>query len=355
MQIRDGKVLNPATGRWVIVTGKIGKELLAKKSSKSKSTQSKEKTFKSDTSSKKEKSSPKKDKKSSSSHKKPSASLKQIHIAHDTIDRLDELKLELSKFKNIKITHDKTDPFIPLFNENVFSIRARGDDAFVQGLYDKAVSFVIYKSPVRTDLIMRSGTTYVRLQDMHKLFKTGKCNLDICLQQEKEPNNHITESCLDFLASVFGVTAIELTSKTYEYVVPSTYQEDTSVQKYDYPKPQPTVSVVDREDRVYDPSYVSNMTDSIVYVFHVQRPNYPAMTGYVPLCISVVYRVQKNINYKYTTLFRLTYPSWAVCDDPEDIGMYMKEIRNIIRNVPYLGKFRGISPYPRTVIGCKKI
>lgn len=79
------------------------------------------------------------------------------------------------------------------------------------------------------------------------------------------------------------------------------------------------------------------------------------MKGYIHIGVTVVSRELKKINYKYTNLMRLTYPSLGMFynNNTEQVSIFMREIRNIILSVPFLVKFKWISPYPRMILGCK--
>ena len=79
------------------------------------------------------------------------------------------------------------------------------------------------------------------------------------------------------------------------------------------------------------------------------------MKGYIPIGVTVVLRELKKVNYKYTNIIRLSYPSWGVYfnNNADDLSLYMRELRNIIISIGFLSKFRGFSPYPRVITGCK--
>jgi len=347
MDVKDGKVLNPATGRWVNITGKIGKEIMQRHDHKSPGSQTlKEiKEIKA------------KSKKSKSVKTKSPKQTKPLDRMN-SLDSLDKLQEHLHTIKNIKLTTDKYIPFLPMLNEKVphnDQTIIINNDPFIQGLYDKKIHFVIQHHAFDNtmDLIFRNGDAILLIKDVKTSIVGETCKCDLFITPSIS-RREVMLSCAAFVTLVFGKTP-RLFERDYEYVYPKTYEEEKTIRQYYPAKPGPTISVLNGEDGQYDPCFVSNVKLDTVYVFHVHKTNYNSMKGYIPLGISVVYRTKAKVNYKYTTIFRLTLPSWAICEEEYsnqyNIASYMQEIRNIIISVPFLAKFRGIAPYPRIIIG----
>ena len=341
----DDKVLNPATGRWVLVSGKIGKELLKKQILDKEKKQLASPI----------KASPIKEPKTKVTKTKAKAAPKtKATPPAKQLDTLDQIKTHLESLSNIKLSTEKYVPFLPMLNEKTSTQDQTilvNKDSFIQGFYNKKQHFVIQDRGSSFDLTIRNGDAHILIKNVKQCINTKEYPCDIFT--EKGDAEEMVQLVTEFINDVFGSKLPTFTITVYKYTFPSTYQEDKTVQQYIVAKPPATISVLDQEYGQYDPCFVSNKNNDILYVFHVEKTDYRSMKGYVPLGVSVVHREKKKTNYKYTTFFRLTLPSWAICDKKhvDKISDYMQEIRNVIISVPFLAKFRGIAPYPRTIIG----
>jgi len=341
----EGKIYNPETGRFVSITGKIGKELL-----KNQGKVIKEKSP-----------SPKK----IQVVIKPNVKKDIFSIMNETgdiikgqISNYDKLKLNMLGLKHITFSDEKYNPFLTKFNEPTkWGQISMNDDEFIHGHYKKKIHFFIQKHQDHFDLIIQEGDTHLLIKDVKKALKSEAaypCDI-FHLKGKTEINDKIIDNCNEFLQYVFGTNPKTFKVKLHEFIYPSTYEEDKSPKSYNIAKPPPTVAIKDSEDGQYDPCFVSKINNEVVYVFHVHKPEYPTMKGYIPIGVTVVLRELKNVNYKYTNIIRLSYPSWGVYfnNNADDLSLYMRELRNIIISIGFLSKFRGFSPYPRVITGCK--
>ena len=340
----DGKILNPATGRWVNATGKIGLQIKMQMNEKTKTNSQKIKTNT-------KVNSPKIKSKTKSTHE----------TTRIKIENYDQLVKQLTKLANIKLSTEKFVPFLTMLDVPINGYQKDANDEFIQGYYNKA-HFVFQKHEKHEkhtnsiDLSMRVGDVHILLKDIFEQIQLNRFKCTIYCTLENKNNDSIIETCTDLCKYALDDLYIpkNIEKQVYEFMYPASYKEDDTKQVYVTAKPPPTVSVADNESGQYDPCYVSNVDNNIVYVFHVYKPDGRSMKGYDPVGVSVVHRFQKKVNYKYTTMLRLTYSAWgAYKGDMQKVSEYIREMRNIIKCVPYLAKFRGLSPYPRILIDCK--
>jgi len=348
----DGKILNPISGRYVNEDGQIGEllkklEVLDKLPSPVK-VQSPVKT----------KIPIKKTVPVPASIKKDIYSLinETGNVIKGQISNYDKLKLNMVGLKNITFTDEKYVPFLTKLNEPTsYGQISMKDDEFIHGHYKKKIHFVIQQHKTSYDLIIQEGDVHLLIKDAKKALKSNDYPCDIFHPRGKSDLKvNVIESTKEFLLYVFGV-APELSASTYEFVYPAKYEEDKTQKTYNISKPPPSVAIINSEDGQYDPCFVSKINDEVVYVFHVHKPEYPTMKGYIPLGVTIVLRELKKVNYRYTNIIRLSYPSWGVyfSDNVDDLSLYMRELKNIINSIGFLAKFKGFSPYPRILTGCK--
>ena len=263
----------------------------------------------------------------------------------------------MMRLKRIKFSDEKYNPFLTKFNESTtWGQISMNDDEFIHGYYKNTIHFVIQKHRKSYDLIIQENDAHLLIKDLKTAIKSKeKVDCEIFYPKGKSERKQKTiDSAMEFFNYVFGKEP-KLNPKVYEFMRPAKYEDDKTIQRYNYSKPPPTVSIMEQGEGQYDPAYVSNLNYNVVYVFHVHKPHVYNMKEYVPLGVTVVLREKKNVNYKYTNILRITYPSWGVffSDDEVDLSLYIRELRNIIISVPFLGKFRGLSPYPRIITECK--
>jgi hypothetical protein len=348
------KIMNPETGRYVSITGKIGKQLLK--------SQKKSSVVKQDPKPTKIKSKPSKSKsKTSPDQNKLPQTQKDINNIIFNNGNIQDLQSIVTGLPNITFTDEKYQPFLFKFNESTAyeSQISTTDGEFIHGHFKKTIHFIIQKNGKQCDLIIQISDTHLLIKNIENARNSKEsypCDM-FYLKSKPELNDKVEQECREFFELLFGPGQYpkNFKVKLHPFVLPAAYEQDNTVQHYNFSKPPPTVSIMDQEQGQYDPCFVSNIDKDIVFVFHIDKPDGRTMKGYTPIGISVVHRRMRKVNYKYTNLLRLTLPSWGVYfgDNVEELSVYMKEMRNIIISNGFLTKFRGFSPYPRIITGCK--
>lgn len=342
-----GKIWNPKSKRYVNIDGKIGKELMKNKAVSPKAVSPKA-------------NSPK-PKEIDNMH----LVLELVKTDKNNLHPFDRLKANMLKLNKITFSTEKDHPsfFILKFNDKPNGARFITDDIIgetIYGRYNKKYRFLLHNDDIpvyprrteRINLLLQDGNNYIRIQDIKQALKSENYACDV-FKASEGTSSHLVETAIEFLKYVFNSSPTTLTPRVHTIIVPPTYTEDKSVNKYEYAKPVPTIAI--DEQTTVDLVFVS-LKESIVYVFHLIRPEFPTMKGYIPIGVTVVRREMKKVNYSYKYIMRLALPSWGLVNNDADISKlseYMQEIRNIIISIPYLAKFRALSPYPRLILGCK--
>lgn len=348
-----GKILNPKTNRCIDANGKLGKEL-ALPAPKSKINEI---------------------------IKVKTPEQKDIFdIINETgdilkkqIDPFDKLKLNMIGMKHIKFTD-----ILPTYAAYFTDLRSMESDdrnygklshpfklTYINGTY-KDYTFAIsrYETGNNTtkyvmyNLVLNKNNVYVTLLNLKNSLKAQsniKCNVYYELEKESE-KAQILDGLHEFLDYVFGVK-LKLSPKYQQIFKPLHYEDDLVKHEYPpYTKPVPPIAKYGhQEDSKNDPFFVSNIYKDILYVFWCNRTEYSSLKGYTPNAIFVVERKLVKKNYKYDNFLRLDFPSWGRLKENDrfnemNIEELIKEIRNIIISVPFLSKFRGMSPYPRIIV-----
>jgi hypothetical protein len=330
----EGMILNPKTGRYVSITGKLGKEIL-----------------------------------------------KNQVTTKPSLDSFDKIKQNLSKMGKIKLTPDnvKLSSSFVRFNEigmvkkHSFNYFDEQEGETIHGQYKKT-KFIMQnvlqkdyvfpadyseadKSRINRDgvicLLLHENDKYIRIPDLKEAIESELCPCNIFIKKGIEDVSDIMAIAKDFLEYVFEKSPRDFDVRIHKFVYPSNYIDSKDVQQYkDYPTPVPTVAVSTAGSNL-DVVYVSLLNDEIVYVFHVNRSPGNSMKGYQAVGISVVARY-KYKRYSYHILARINCQGWGVSDieNEDNLAVYMKEIRNIILSKGFLAKFRCIPQYPKFVLGC---
>ena len=343
-----GKIMNPKTNRCVDANGKLGKELASELNK---------------------------------INKVKTPEQKDIYdIINETgdlikkqIDPFDKLKLNMVGMKHIKFT-DTLPTYAPYFlnldpmesdERNYGKHSAPYKLTYINGTY-KDHTFAIsryelnnYKKIYITyNLLLHKSNVYVTLYNLKKSLKGEACECNVYYDLEKaSEKKEIVSALNEFANYVFGVQ-LKLSPKYQQIFKPLNYEDDLVKDTYKpYTKPVPPIAKYgDQESGLNDPFYVSNIYENILYVFWCNRPEeYNSLKGYTPNAIFVVERKLIKKNYKYDNFLRLDFPSWGRLKENDrfnemNIEELIKEIRNIIISVPFLAKFRGMSPYPRIIV-----
>lgn len=347
-----GKILNPKTNRCIDINGKLGKELFLGLGQ--------------------DKTKIKKVIKIKTPPKTPEQ--KDIYdIINETgdlikkqIDPFDKLKLNMVGMKHIKFS-DTLPTYAPYFL-NLESMESDDRDyglsrpLIINGTY-KDYTFAISRHETINNftynLVLNKNNVYITLFNLKKSLKVElkeqECNIYYDLEKESEKKD-ILVGLHEFLNYVFGVN-LKLSPKYQQIFKPLNYKDDLVKDTYiPYTKPVPPIAKYgDQEDGKNDPFYLSKIHKDILYVFWCNRPEYNSLKGYTPNAIFVVERKLIKKNYKYDNFLRLYFPGWGRLKENDrfnemNIEELIKEIRNIIISVPFLAKFRGMSPYPRIVV-----
>lgn len=344
-----GKILNPKTNRCVDAKGALGKELaLALLAPKSEI-------------------------------KVKTPEQKDIYdIINETgdlikkqIDPFDKLKLNMVGMKHIKFT-DTLPTYAPYFlnlddmesdERNYGKHSAPNKLTYINGTYKDhtfAISrYEIYnnKKYIIYNLLLNKSNVYVTLFNLKKSLKAQEqeCKVYYDLEKASEKKD-ILAALNEFATYVFGVQ-LKLSPKYQQIFKPLNYEDELVKDTYKpYTKPVPPIAKYgEQESGQSDPFYVSNIHKDILYVFWCNRTEYNSLKGYTPNAIFVVERKLIKKNYKYDNFLRLDFPSWGRLKENDrfnemNIEELIKEIRNIIISVPFLAKFRGMSPYPRIIV-----
>ena len=351
-----GKILNPKTNRCIDANGKLGKELALPALG------------------------PKSKVKEIIKVKTPEQ--KDIYdiinesgdILKKQIDPFDKLKLNMVGMKHIKFT-DTLPTYAPYFL-NPYSMEYDNRDygkfsrpfilSYINGTYkDHTFAISRYETTnnytkqtyINYNLLLNNSNVYVTLFNLKKTLKTQEqeCKVYYDLEKASEKKD-ILAALNEFATYVFGVE-LKLSPKYQQIFKPLNYEDDLVKNIYNpYTKPVPPIAKYgDQEAGKSDPFYVSNIHKDILYVFWCNRPEYTSLRRYTPNAIFVVERKLIKKNYKYDNFLRLDFPSWGRLKENDrfnemNIEELIKEIRNIIISVPFLAKFRGMSPYPRIIV-----
>ncbi len=368
---QEEKIFNPKTGRYVLITGKIGKEILKQRENDIKETPQKTK--------------------SKVSVKSVNKTPVKDHIVWDFVksklDSFDKIKLNLLRMSKIKLSpYDSraTSSFIR-FNE-LGIVNDKSSDYVdyteyfdekegetIHGHYNN-IKFIMQKvlkkdyviphdypekekSLIKRDdvicLLLEDKDKYIRIPDLKEAIKNETCSCNIFVKNGVEEVKDIMDVAKEFLEYVFKKSPSEFDVRIHKFVYPASYIDHKDIKSYqDFPRPVPTIAVNKRGISL-DVVYLSLLRDDILYVFHVNKGPDNTMKGYQPIGVSIVQRYGSK-RYWYLIRVRMNCQGWGLADteDESELATFMKEIRNIILSKGFLSKFRCLSPYPKFVLGC---
>ena len=349
----DKYVLNPATGRYVLKTGKIG-EKIQREAMKGKV---------------------------SSVHSKY-LSLENVmrhtgHIIPSKITRLDMLKLKLVKLKGIELKDDQGGilEYLPFLVPRVFP---EVHDKFITGKY-KNVTFAICERRIDKNiaiteyddvhLVMHISSLFTVVQDLRDFVKGNRKSL-ICNIMEEQTHNvspeynhnlvkHLVSTTSDILTHMLGFSVKFASVKYSQFAKPLKYvknkyrsiykssSEDTFVPPF-------ALATSKIERGLIDPWFWSRKYPDIFYVFHFVNKN---TTNVLPHSITVGRRESRQ-RKRYTRIARIYFDSDAQYynHDLQELTGYVSELYNLFQSIEHQkGKgFALIEPYMKNFNGFEK-
>ena len=326
----SGKILNPATGRYVNASGRIGQALL--KTGQPKTRQNNVVDL------------PK-------SVKTITPLSKQSKQSKQALDP-DQIKRMLESHPKVKLAIDQELKTMFPFQFN--SPNYTKYTASISGHYLARIYFAfVFTHTRQVHLLVKEDDIHVVVKDLQ--LDTTTANSATIFEPTRQNFKEVEDLVNTLLKPVFDVNIKIGHVDTFKYMVPKTYKRLEEQHNYIQPRTPPTIAR-DSEGIPNDPCFMRDEASNRIYVFHTNK-DLGSMKGYKPVAITVVERTKpaNSKRFKYTNKLIITYPSWATYADTDAIKLseYMQEIFNIINSIPWLAKFRGLSPYPKTIVKCK--